>query len=407
MEAEGGKPLEHSQQSRLANGPGSESPFLAESAIGYERIISTMAPTLARTILTVVFCAIGGLSVLSLVLALSDPAQIALGITYLVAMVGFQLAFISLPTVRHRRRLLYSVLIVQAGLAYLPMLQFGEVWLGLPGFLVGSVLLTLRPSFSLPLAAAIVLSMGLLGVVFDRPLLSTGHLLVSSTITGLVVYGLTRLVRLVSDLHAAREELARMAVAEERLRFARDVHDLVGFSLSAIILKCEIVERFITDYPERAREELVEVLEVARKAAADARSVARGSHDLSLDEEFRAALSVLTAADVDVRIDWDHRELPVQVGSVLATVLREGITNVLRHSKAEACEIKLWCNGGVARLEIVNDGVAQVPAPIADVDGSGIRNLSRRLGLVGGDLETESEPPGSYRLRATVPLPPR
>ena len=119
------------------------------------------------------------------------------------------------------------------------------------------------------------------------------------------------------------------------------------------------------------------------------------------DDEFRTAESLLAAAEVDVRLDLKVGELPDQVGTLLATVLREGVTNVLRHSKGERCEITVARQNNVVYLDIVNDGVAQTQ--VRRTNGSGISNLSYRVALFGGELTAGVEPDGRFRLRAKVP----
>jgi signal transduction histidine kinase len=233
-------------------------------------------------------------------------------------------------------------------------------------------------------------------------LLDVAYNVIGAVITGLVVYGLTWMVRTVAELRAARGQIAKAAVADERLRFARDLHDLLGLSLSAITLKCELAHRLVTADPARAREELTEILAISRLALADVRSVAGGYRDLSLAEESRSAESLLVAAEVDVRMNLHHDELPVQVGTVLATVLREGVTNVLRHSKGESCEISVEQRDGAVLLDIVNDGVTE--APELSRNGSGLGNLSARVGMVGGELTAGVCPDGRFHLHARVPL---
>jgi two-component system sensor histidine kinase DesK len=226
---------------------------------------------------------------------------------------------------------------------------------------------------------------------------------ISTIITGLVIYGLTRLASVVTAMHAARTEMAKLAVAAERLRFARDLHDLLGYSLSAISLKSELTHRLVTKNPGRAEEELTQILEISRQALADVRSVASGYRELSFDDEARSARSVLSAADVEVRMDLYHRELPPMVRTVLATVLREGVTNILRHSKAERCDITLRQTASDVTIEIVNDGVPPRPRePMLD-SGSGIHNLSNRVAHLAGSLTTSNSPEGYFRLRATIP----
>jgi len=132
------------------------------------------------------------------------------------------------------------------------------------------------------------------------------------------------------------------------------------------------------------------------------RSVARGYRDLSLHNESESAGSVLVAADVDVTMDLSIGDLPTPVTTVLATTLREGITNVLRHSKAERCDISVRQADGKVWLDIVNDGVQTNGAP--SDGGSGIKNLSTRIAALHGHLVAGIEPDGRYGLHAWAPI---
>jgi signal transduction histidine kinase len=157
----------------------------------------------------------------------------------------------------------------------------------------------------------------------------------------------------------------------------------------------------VTAAPDKAREELTEILAISRLALADVRLVSSGYRELSLDEEFQAAESLLAAADVDVELDVNYGTLPTQVGTLLATVLREGVTNVLRHSKGEHCEITVRQFERAVCMEIINDGVPEAPAE--RTNGSGIHNLSFRVAMLGGELTAGLEPDGRFRLHARVP----
>src|SRR5262249_28270065 len=287
----------------------------------------------------------------------------------------------------------YAALLCQAVLVY-QALRFSAAWISLPGFLAGSVLLVLPLRFAWPVFAAIVVAMTVYYASLISDPVEIAYTAVATTITGLVVYGLTRLSSLVVELHDARAELAQMAVAQERLRFARDLHDLLGYSLSAITLKIELAHRLMLKNPDKAQNELVEILDISRKALADVRSVASGYREVSLDNESESARSVLVAADVDVSMAINYGELPTPVKTAFASVLREGITNVLRHSNAERCEISISQAGGRVRLDIVNDGVE---ANRAQPDGgSGIRNLSARIAALHGQLISGIEADGRY-----------
>ncbi|NJP89551.1 two-component sensor histidine kinase [Nonomuraea sp. FMUSA5-5] len=288
---------------------------------------------------------------------------------------------------------------VMAVLAFAPVPLFGPIWLGVGGFLAGPVLLAFRPRTAWPLVAAIVAATAALAASFELPLAAAANVTVSNLVTGLVIYSLLRLAGIAKELQAAREGLARSAVVEERLRAARDLHDLLGHDLAAILLKCELARRLP---PEAARAELAEVLEMAERAGHDLRSVSGGQLDLSLAAEAGSAASVLRAAGVEVASDLAHPPLPAEVETVLSAVLREAVTNVLRHSAARHCVIRTSAGGGRVRLTVRNDGAR---AGEARRGSSGLGNLTTRLAALDGRLTTGADD-GWFVLDATAPLDP-
>jgi two-component system sensor histidine kinase DesK len=199
-----------------------------------------------------------------------------------------------------------------------------------------------------------------------------------------------------------------MAVARERLRFARDLHDLLGYSLSSITLKNELIQRLIDHNPRRAREEVAEVLTISRQALADVREVARGYRDMSLLVEGESASSVLKAAGIDAHVDVVVPGLSSTANTILATVLREGVTNLLRHSQPRTCTItaRMTADGSdLVRLQIDNDGVTRSDREAAedgDRVGTGLSNLSARVAAVGGTVTAGPVAPDGFRLVATV-----
>nr|WP_237330767.1 histidine kinase [Streptomyces sp. BA2] len=202
-----------------------------------------------------------------------------------------------------------------------------------------------------------------------------------------------------------------MAVAGERLRLARDLHDLLGYSISAIVLKSELLQRLIRAQHPRADQEVEEVLAISRQALSDVRRVARSYRDMSLVSEVSSAQSVLDAAEVEVEVVLAPaiEEISSHAGTALATVLREGVTNLLRHSKASRCGITAVVDDGTARLTLINDGVVDDYHDPSPDSGNGLGNLKQRLDEIGGRLITEREketPPdcgGWFRLVAEVP----
>jgi signal transduction histidine kinase len=363
-----------------------------------------IAWSLSRAVLTVVFCASGLVALLEAWQAETGVPRITEATVLLVALLAIQLFHFSRPGADLHSPRSYVLLAVQAGLAYLPMLQFGWTWISLPPFLAGCLLLVLPPIAAWTGFTAVMASLCWIRLALDEPATTVVYGVLDAVYFGLAVFLLTRLASLVAELHDARHDLAQMAVAEERLRFARDLHDLLGLSLSAVTLKGELTHRLLSRYPERAKQELAEILDIARRALSDVRAVASGYRELSLDQEARSAESVLRTSGVDVRMTLDYTDLPVHIRTVLGMMLREAVTNVLRHSKAEHCEITVRQAAGTASLEILNDGVVHKDLPRDPDSGSGIRNLSDRVTSLHGSVTTELRADGRFRLHAQVPL---
>ncbi|WP_433348522.1 sensor histidine kinase [Microtetraspora malaysiensis] len=287
-------------------------------------------------------------------------------------------------------------LLVMAALLYAPIPLFGRAWLGIAGFLAGPLLLALPWTWGLYLVAGVMASVAVIGVLLGLPTPVVVNYTVSTLVTGLVIYSLSTLAQVVKELREAKEELARAAVVEERLRAARDLHDLLGHSLAAILLKCELARRL--DAP-RARVELAEALEMAERAKADLRAVSGGQLELELAAEAESARSVLTAAGIEVSLSLGHEALDSGAETVLSAVLREAVTNVLRHSSARHCAIATVTEGKGIRLRVRNDGVASVKGRPGS---AGVGNLTTRLETLGGRLAT-SHGEGRFELTAWAP----
>jgi signal transduction histidine kinase len=363
-----------------------------------------IAPLMARSIVTAVFLSLCAISFVLVLQAGAHVGLVVLSAGLVLALLALQLLYFSRPRVELTSPLVYLALIVQAGLAYIPWLQFGDAWSGLLAFVAGTVLLVFPPVAAFAAFTAVVLSAAWLQWTHTHLAIDALYIGVVDFTVALEVYGLTRLAGLITELHAARSELANAAVAHERLRFARDLHDLLGLSLSAIAPKGELAHRLVGKNPERAQQELSEILDVSRRALADVREVAHGYRELNLYEESRTAESVLAASRVEVRMDLNHGELPVPVRSLLATVLREGVANVLEHSDAERCDVTMRQSGDQVSLDIVNDGVV-VDASSAAQSGRGrLRALAERVSGLGGQLTTGLDPDGRFRLRLIVPV---
>ncbi|MFD1657789.1 sensor histidine kinase [Streptomyces caeni] len=361
------------------------------------------APRLARTIL---IAALLGYALFTTTTVLStgvSPTAKTAGVLLLLAVLALQFVHSAPGGSRALLPQKCLTLGIQTLLTYLPLVVFHAPWGTVSGYLAGSVLLLLPPPVAWPLYGITGLSMLTPPVLEGRPLIDGIHLAETSLLTGLVVYGLTRLTELITQLHAARGELARQAVATERQRFARDLHDLLGFSLSAITLKSELIHRLIPAHPARAMKEINEVLSIAGQSLADVRKVASGFRDMSLQQEIKTARSMLDAAGIDVRTEVRLGALSLQVDTALATTLREAVTNLLRHSDASRCSIRAVQQEGLVRLVVENDGVDPAYHDPSPHGGSGLGNLHARMTAVGGRLESGPGTDGTFRVLAEVP----
>jgi two-component system sensor histidine kinase DesK len=233
---------------------------------------------------------------------------------------------------------------------------------------------------------------------------------------GALTSGMCRLRVTINELHEAREQLARLAVTEERLRFARDLHDLLGHSLSVIALKADFAGRLLPAQADRAAKEVADIDAVARRALAEVRDAVSGYRQPTLAEAVAAGRQALDAAGIDTTCDVAQVALPADLDAVLAWAMREGVTNVIRHSRAQHCSIQVTAGLVEAAAEIVDDGVGH-PAepsngsaidalddrPIPDWAGNGLAGLAERVAALHGRLEVAPLPQGGFRLKASVP----
>jgi two-component system sensor histidine kinase DesK len=199
----------------------------------------------------------------------------------------------------------------------------------------------------------------------------------------------------IRDAHDSQEAKARLAVSEERLRFARDLHDLLGHSLSVISLKSELAAKLAPRDTGRAAAEMADVRRLAADSLAEVQLAVDGYQALDLDEELAGVCAALESAGARCVIDARAGDLSPTGRALLAWAVREGGTNILKHSTATRCAITI--DGGV--LEMRNDGVGDRPA----APGSGLRGLSERLAAAGGSFSAAPTPAGEFLLRAAVP----
>jgi len=216
------------------------------------------------------------------------------------------------------------------------------------------------------------------------------------------IIGSIGMVRTIGELRAAREEIARLAVSEERLRFARDLHDLLGHSLSLIVLKSELAGRLVDVSPERAGPEIRDVESVARAALREVREAVAGYRQPTLTEELRGAREMLAAAGIAYWRPAAPAALPAVTEAVLAWVMREGVTNVIRHSGATRCTIHITRDAATVTLDVVDDGRGGACPEMGT--GSGLRGLVERVAAQGGDFSAGPDASGGFCLCARLPL---
>lgn len=240
-----------------------------------------------------------------------------------------------------------------------------------------------------------------LAVIRLTDLASTLNGLINSVLVGGVGIGARLLWQSYRELVAAREEIARLAVSEERLRFSRDLHDLLGQSLAVLVLKSELVAKQMpSNTDESTRLELRDLARVARKSLNDVREAAAGYRRPSLSMEVGNARNALRAAGIGLLVEDTLGRVAAEPDSVLAWCLREGVTNVLQHSGAKNCLLKLSRTDGSASLELADDGRG---AANLDGGGVGLIGLRERVELAGGKFQVGSEPEAGVRLRVTIP----
>lgn len=223
---------------------------------------------------------------------------------------------------------------------------------------------------------------------------------------GLDMIGFVCLSDALRELQKAREDLAHQAVTEERLRMARDLHDLLGHSLSLITLKSDLAGRLLEKDPRAATQEVHEVEGLARQALREVREAVAGYRQRTLRGELDGARQILEAAGIECTIEYKPRSLPPDKDMVLAWTVREAVTNVIRHSRARHCLIRILSDDAYIRAEIRNDGSPRTQSSNAD-GGNGLSGLAERLAKVGGTIEASALPvsdaPG-FQVQVEIPV---
>ncbi|KPI02458.1 integral membrane sensor signal transduction histidine kinase [Actinobacteria bacterium OK074] len=224
-------------------------------------------------------------------------------------------------------------------------------------------------------------------------------------ISAMVTAAILSLAEAVRELANAREELARRAVEEERLRFSRDLHDLLGHTLSVIVVKSEAARRLARRDLDASLTQIEDIESVGRQALTEIREAVTGYREGSLATELDRARSALSAAGVESRLRRSGPPLTPQTEALLGWVVREAVTNIVRHSGASHCSIVLDGTAERVRLEVSDDGdgVPAVAMPkVEGIGGTGIKGLTERLAAAGGSLRAGPSPHGGFTVTAEL-----
>ncbi|MET7480762.1 histidine kinase [Streptomyces sp. NPDC005648] len=286
-------------------------------------------------------------------------------------------------------------------LAVVLCLTLGGHWIGLFVYVsvtCGATLPVRIAYWAIPVNAAAMLLVGLHSRVHDWSLLLVVVLL------GYAMTGVKQLVRTTVELRKARATVAQLAANEERLRLARDLHDLLGHSLSLITLKSELAGRMLPDHPEKAAQQVADIEQVSRQALVDVRAAVSGYRRTRLSDELAGAQVALTAASVvaELPAEPDLTGIPEESETALAWALREAVTNVVRHSGASRCTVEVLrrqtLDGQFLELSVEDNG----SGGSGKGPGNGLTGLTERLEKAGGTLEAGRTKHG-FRLVARVP----
>ncbi|MEV4313571.1 histidine kinase [Actinocrispum sp. NPDC049592] len=366
-------------------------------------------PRVARAVLAIVLALFSVQNLLNF----AAPTDVApRGYDRTLTFVVVVLASVLIPVLhwRHsgpvRPRLWPLSLTVLAVLCYLQFVMVGSLGLIFVSFLGGSLLLLVTGPWRWVLFAAAVLSAPALAWQADPTTTAimawafwAGYLTATMAAFGLMTYGLSRLTGLAGRLAARRDQFAQLATISERLRLARDTHDLLGLGMSTLALKTDLVAALIGRDDQRAARELGEVVSLCATVGADAGRIVGERPELSLVSEVSTATDVLESSGIDVFTEHEPVQLTGELDTVLAIVLREAVTNILRHSAAQRCAVTLADGRDTVTLRITNDGAASPPA---DTRGRGLDNMRARVEALGGTLTTRHDR-GTFVVVAEVP----
>ncbi|MDV5145246.1 sensor histidine kinase [Streptomyces sp. SBC-4] len=294
--------------------------------------------------------------------------------------------------------LTWTLLAALGALTFALAIGYGREWLlffPLLGLAVGAVV---RRGRKLTLIT-VPLVLGAGAVTFWRDDWDSVSVVYGTFISVMVTAAILALDDTVRQLRATREELARAAVEKERLRFSRDLHDLLGHTLSVVVVKSEAVRRLAPHDLDAALSQLADIEAVGRQALTEIREAVTGYREGSLATELDRARDALSSAGIEPVVRRSGPLLEPQTEALLGWVVRESATNAVRHSGATRCVIALDGTAGRVRLTVTDDG----RGPAEGTPGSGLRGLRERVAAAGGTLDSGPAPRGGFRVTAELP----
>ena len=221
---------------------------------------------------------------------------------------------------------------------------------------------------------------------------------ISILAASMAMFGVVRMAQLNRALYASQQEQARLAVLEERERFGRDLHDILGHSLTVIVIKSELAGKLVDRDPGRARAEIADIERLAREGLADVRNTAAGVREVTLVGELASARTALVAAGIEPDLPGAVDDVPGELRELYGYVVREAVTNVVRHSEASRCLIRVEHGG----IEVRDDGQGRAGKDGPYDFGSGLIGLRRRVEDEGLHFEAGPAPDGGFRVAAST-----
>jgi two-component system sensor histidine kinase DesK len=327
-----------------------------------------------------------------------EPFQLHAGWSTWLATLGviavFLYLYFSIFAGQGRRKFLTVIAIAVLGLVYMPFNPGAATLVIYAAAFVGLVV-NLAPAM-IVLAALLAITAVEMWLLHFPAVMEAPMLTIAAAIgLGNIYFGEN--ARTQARLKKADEEIQQLAKIAERERIARDLHDVLGHTLSVIVLKSELASKLIDSDPAAAGREIRDVESVSREALAEVRKAIIGYRAADLHSELTRAVDTLGTAGIDVETEWTDLRVPAAQENVLALALREAVLNVVRHSHARRCRLRLSAANGVCNLEVYDDGRGATA-----IEGNGLRGMRERVEALGGALNKQLE--RGTLVRITLPF---